>query len=166
MNTDLTADLFAGILLAGFAAVSVSLFVPKLRPVVQRFGLAIAALVAVAATSGSLYFSEVANFNPCEMCWVQRIFMYPLAIILPIAAIRRHRDVIPYAMVIAAIGLGFSIYHIQLQVRPDQSTSCDLTNPCSAKWIDALGFATIPMLAGMSFVLILATLIARLQLKR
>ncbi len=165
METAAMADLFAGLLLAGFVAVMASLVMPRLRPLVAEFGLVIAALVAIGATSGSLYFSEVANFTPCEMCWVQRIFMYPLALILPIAAVRRHRDVIPYAMVIAGVGLGFSIYHTQLQLRPDQSTSCDLANPCSAKWVDALGFATIPMMAGLSFVLILATLTARLRLK-
>jgi len=165
MDTEAVADIFAGLLLTGLIAVAASLFVPKLRSLLARFGLGLAALVAVGATSGSLYFSEVANFNPCEMCWVQRIFMYPLALILPIAAARRHREVIPYAMLIAAVGLGFSIYHTQLQLLPDQSTSCDLLNPCSSKWIDALGFATIPMMAGMSFVLILAGLTARIRLR-
>lgn len=163
METAAVADLFAGLLFGGTATVLVSLGVPRLRPLVARFGLMVAALAAVGATSGSLYFSEVANFNPCDMCWIQRIFMYPLALILPIAAVRRDRNVIPYAMVIAAVGLGFSIYHTQLQLMPDQSTSCDLLNPCSSKWIEALGFATIPMMAGTSFVLILVTLTARLR---
>lgn len=165
MESTAVADVFAVLLLAGAVALIVSLTVPAARPLVAKFGLVVAALVAVGATSGSLYFSEVANFNPCEMCWVQRIFMYPLAVILPIAAVRRDRHVISYAMVIATVGLGFSIYHVQLQIRPDQSTSCDLLNPCSAKWIDALGFATIPMLAGLSFVLILTALAARLRLE-
>ncbi len=160
------ADLFAGLLLAGALALAVSLTLPKLRPLVARFGLTIAALVAVGATSGSLYFSEVANFNPCEMCWVQRIFMYPLALILPMAAIRRDRNVNAYAVAIAVVGLGFSTYHTQLQLRPDQSTSCDLANPCSSKWIEALGFATIPMMAGLSFVLILASLTASIRFDR
>lgn len=163
METAAVANLFAGLLFAGIAAVLVSLGVPRLRPLISRFGLLIAALAAVGATSGSLYFSEVANFNPCDMCWIQRIFMYPLALILPIAAVRRDRNVIPYAMVIAGVGLGFSIYHTQLQLMPDQSTSCDLLNPCSAKWVEALGFATIPMMAGTSFVLILLTLTTHLR---
>lgn len=164
MESAAVADVFAVLLLAGAVALLISLKVPAMRSLVATFGLVIAALVAIGATSGSLYFSEVANFNPCEMCWVQRIFMYPLALILPIAAVRRDRAVIPYAMVIATVGLGFSIYHIQLQIRPDQSTSCDLLNPCSAKWVDALGFATIPMMAGLSFALIVTSLAARLRL--
>lgn len=163
MDVQSVAHIFALALLGGALALIVGLVMPGSRDLVRRSGLAIAAAVAVGATSGSLYFSEIAGFDPCEMCWVQRIFMYPLAIILPMAAIRRHRGAIPYAMVLAAIGLGFSVYHVQLQLRPDQSTSCDPFNPCSAKWVDALGFATIPQMAGLSFILILVSLTAHLR---
>lgn len=165
MDAAAVGDVFAGLLLMGTVALLVSLVVPRFRPLAQRLGLVAAAAVAVAATGGSLYFSEIAGFNPCEMCWVQRIFMYPMALILPVAAIRRDRAVIPYAVVLATVGLGFSIYHVQLQLRPDQSTSCDLLNPCSAKWVEALGFASIPMMAGLSFVLILSSLLARLRIE-
>src|SRR4051794_1776103 len=54
-----------------------------------RLALPLAALVAIVTTGGSLYFSQVAGFIPCELCWVQRIAMYPLALILTIAAVRR-----------------------------------------------------------------------------
>lgn len=166
METAAVADVFAGVLLVGAVALVAALAVPRLRTLVARFGLIVAAGVAVGATAGSLYFSEIANFNPCDMCWFQRIFMYPLALILPIAAARRDRNITPYAVVIATVGLGFSIYQTQLQLFPDQSTSCDLLNPCSAKWVEALGFATIPMMAGTSFVLILATLVTHARLGR
>ncbi|MEM7737254.1 MAG: disulfide bond formation protein B, partial [Deinococcota bacterium] len=33
-------------------------------------------LIALVATAGSLYFSEVRNFIPCTFCWYQRILMY------------------------------------------------------------------------------------------
>ena len=163
MDVQTVAHGFALVLIGGSIALVAALAMPRHRDAVRRFGLEIAASVAVGATSGSLYFSEVAGFDPCEMCWVQRIFMYPLAIILPMAAIRRHRGITPYAMVLAIIGLGFSAYHVQLQLRPDQSTSCDPFNPCSAKWVEALGFATIPQMAWLSFVLILVSLTAQLR---
>ena len=159
------ADLFASLLIVGALAMLTSLFVPTLRPLVARHGLSIAAVLAVAATSGSLYFSEGAGFNPCELCWVQRIFMYPLAVVLPIASIRRDRSLIPYAMVLAVVGLGVSIHHVRLQLFPGDATSCDLLNPCSSKWVEALGFATIPMMAGTSFAMILIALGARIRSK-
>lgn len=166
MDAEAVADVFAGVLVVATLATAIALALPALRKMLASHGMTIAAAVAVGATPGSLYFSEVAGFNPCDMCWVQRIFMYPLAIILPIAGARRDRAALPYALALAVIGLGVSAYHVQLQLFPDQSTSCDLLNPCSAKWVEALGFATIPTMAGMSFVLICVSLIAKLRLDR
>ena len=48
--------------------------------------------VATVATLGSLYFSEEAGYIPCRLCWYQRIFMYPLPILIALAIARRSRD--------------------------------------------------------------------------
>ena len=121
--------------------------------------LPLAAIVAVGATVGSLYFSEVRNFTPCELCWYQRIAMYPLAFILPIAAWRRDRGVVPYAIGAAVIGAGISVYHYQLQAFPDQGSSCSTDAPCSFRWVEVFGFVSIPLLALGTFVLIAAVLV-------
>ena len=70
----------------------------NLRRELRSLTMELATLVAVGATLGSLYFSEIRNFLPCEFCWYQRIAMYPLALILLIATIRRDRKIIPYAL--------------------------------------------------------------------
>lgn len=163
MDVQDLASVFAAVLLLGALATFAGLFHPHLQELYRRWTLPIAAAVAVGATMGSLYFSEVADFVPCEMCWVQRIFMYPLALILPLAAVRRQREIALYGIVLAGVGLVFSIYHIQIQIWPEQSTSCDPFNPCSGKYVEALGFATIPQMAGLSFVLILAALVTQLR---
>jgi disulfide bond formation protein DsbB len=116
--------------------------------------LPLAAAVAVGATAGSLYFSESAGFVPCELCWFQRIAMYPMSVILVLAALRRDRSVLPYALALSVIGLGISAYHIQLQLFPDQGSFCDATNPCTGRWVEAFGWMTIPQMAGLSFALI------------
>jgi len=72
--------------------------------------LYLAWLVALAATLGSLYFSEIRHFNPCPLCWAQRIFMYPLAVILGIAAFVGDHGVRRYVLPLAALGLGFAIF--------------------------------------------------------
>jgi disulfide bond formation protein DsbB len=88
-------------------------------------GLWLAALVATVATVGSLYFSESAGYIPCQLCWYQRIAMYPLAVILWIAAVRKDRHVIWYVLPIAATGAGIAAWHRLIELRPQLETgSC------------------------------------------
>jgi len=132
---------------------------PDLRAELASMSLALAAVVAVGATLGSLYFSEVRNFTPCELCWFQRIAMYPLAVLLPIAAWRRDDSMRLYATVLAGLGAAVSIYHYQLQLFPDQGSSCSADAPCSFQWIEVFGFVSIPLLALGSFSLVIVLLI-------
>ena len=131
-----------------------------LRKELQATTLELATMIAVGATFGSLYFSEIRNFVPCEYCWYQRIVMYPLALILLIATIRRDKNIIPYALSLSLSGLALSVYHYQLQLFPEQSSSCGLDASCTYRWIEVFGFITIPLLALTSFAFISMILIA------
>lgn len=111
--------------------------------------------VSLTAMSGSLYYSEVAHYVPCEFCWFQRIAMYPIAILTIVAVITRDRLPARYIAVAAAIGLATSIYHYQLQLFPEQATVCTGISPCTAQWVDELGFVSIPFMAGCGFLAIL-----------
>ena len=110
-------------------------------------------LVSVIATGGSLYLSEVAGFIPCELCWFQRIFMYPLVLLLGMACFKSDKHIIPYMLPLSIIGGCFSIYHICEQKFGAPSV-CTGTVPCSGEYINLLGFVTIPMLALTAFILI------------
>jgi hypothetical protein len=117
--------------------------------------LALAAAVAVVALLGSLYLSEIADFPPCRLCWYQRIGMYPLAVILPIAAWRRDRQVRWYALPLAVAGGAVSIYHMLVERYPSlESGACEVTNPCSIIWVERFGYLTIPTMALSGFALI------------
>lgn len=121
--------------------------------------LALAACVALVATLGSLYFSEVANFTPCKLCWYQRIAMYPLVPILGIAAFRHDTGIRIYATVTAAAGAAISAYHVLLERYPTlESSVCDPTNPCTLIWVRRFGYLTIPGMALSGFAAILALL--------
>lgn len=112
-------------------------------------------LVALVATVGSLVYSEVIHFEPCRLCWFQRIAMYPLAIVLLVGAIRKERQVKYYALPLALIGLAISIYHYLLQTFPTlEGGACDPSNPCSAKYVDIFGFISIPFMAGSGFIVV------------
>ncbi|TVY01983.1 disulfide oxidoreductase [Cohnella terricola] len=120
--------------------------------------------VSVVATLGSLYLSEYLHFTPCSLCWFQRIFMYPLTILLGIASARDRIDIVPYAIPLAVVGGGFSAYHILLQEMPHDSfsSSCGPTS-CMEDVLNAFGFLTVPMLALTAFAMIVFSLIRAKQ---
>jgi disulfide bond formation protein DsbB len=116
-------------------------------------------IVAVIAMAGSLYYSEIAHFTPCEFCWYQRIAMYPLALVLGIAAFRRDRQYWRYALPVVVIGGILSTYHYLMQRFPDLSTgSCSAFAPCTAAYVKQFGFVSIPLMALACFAAIGALL--------
>jgi len=124
-----------------------------------RVALWLAWVVALVTTLGSLYYSQVAGFVPCELCWLQRIAIYPLAVVLLIAAVRRDRSIWIYAVPVAALGSLVSIYQSQLQAFPTQSTFCSTTTPCSARYVWQFGFVSLPFMALTAFVFIITMLL-------
>jgi disulfide bond formation protein DsbB len=125
--------------------------------------------VALVATLGSLYYSEIADFVPCRLCWFQRIAMYPLAILLLGIAIRRDvRNGFWYAIWFPVLGLLVSLRHIYVEIHPEsESQACRAGVSCATKWIEELGYVTIPVLAGTAFATIIVLLLfARSRLPR
>jgi disulfide bond formation protein DsbB len=126
---------------------------------VQHAGLALTWLIAAVATAGSLYYSEVANLPPCKLCWYQRIAMYPLALLLGIAVVRRDRHVWRYVLPVTAIGGLIAAYHYALEWMPQlDAGACDPTVPCSLVWFRVFGFASIPFLSFAAFAAITAVM--------
>lgn len=121
--------------------------------------LRLAWLVAAVAMAGSLYMSEARHFQPCVLCWYQRIAMYPVVLILGIASLRRDLTAWWYALPFALIGAAISVYHYQLERFPDQEQiACSATVPCTTIWFEQLGYITLPMMALSAFALIATVL--------
>jgi disulfide bond formation protein DsbB len=119
--------------------------------------LALAFAVALTATLGSLYLSEVAHFPPCRLCWYQRIAVYPLVPVLAVAWWRRDRGVRPYVLALVALGLPISLYHVLLERLPSlDAGACDPTNPCTIIWVERFGYLTIPTMAATAQALVAA----------
>lgn len=123
--------------------------------------LLLAWITAVIATLGSLFFSEVMHFIPCTLCWYQRIFMYPLTIILGAAFYKNDKGIYQYVLPLSIIGMLISGYHMLLQKIPylQMFEMCTTGVPCSKDYINWLGFITIPMLAFIAFAIITISLI-------
>lgn len=111
---------------------------------------------ALIATAGSLYFSEVRGYVPCELCWIQRIFMYPLVIVVGVAYFQKNAKIALTSLIISGIGGMISLYHYGIQklaFLSESAPSCGQV-PCTAQYINYFGFITIPFLALIAFILI------------
>jgi disulfide bond formation protein DsbB len=125
--------------------------------------LELAWIQAAVAMLGSLYFSDIAGYPPCHLCWYQRIAMYPLVAILAVGIWRKDKGVHLYALPLALIGLFISFYHnvlyIMAKYAPEGTIVCTTTGySCTAKYIEWFGFITIPLLAFVAFAIIIALL--------
>lgn len=119
-------------------------------------GLLFIWVVSLVATLGSLYFSEILGYEPCKLCWIQRIFMYPIVIMTTIAFIQKNARIAVTTAVFATIGGCFSLYHYGIQkldFLTDSAPACGQV-PCTGQYINWFGFVTIPFLALTAFVLI------------
>ncbi len=118
--------------------------------------LAAATAIAAVATAGSLYFSEVLGLVPCEFCWYQRILMYPLVVVLGVAALEGRSGVWRTALPLSTLGVGIAAYHTYLQLSP--GVSCGVGGACSAILWEGFFVFTIPRLSLVAFLLISAVL--------
>lgn len=118
-------------------------------------------LLVSMSTMGSLFFSYVVGFAPCVLCWYQRIFLFPLVIILATGLFPFDRSVIKYALPLAIAGWLTAAYHNLLYsgIIPESIQPCSQGVSCTEKYIDLFGFITIPMLSLLSFSAIIALLL-------
>lgn len=136
----------------------------SVRVEAAQTGRWLAAGVAAVCTAGSLWYSEVAGFPPCRLCWYQRFAMYPLVIVLAIAAAARGTRTGGLATatgaVLAVAGLLIATWHVLVERFPDLEgrAACDPSNPCSIIWVERFGYVTIPVMALSGFALILTLL--------
>ena len=115
--------------------------------------LFVAWLMATGASIGSLYLSQVLELAPCEMCWWQRIMMYPIALILTVAMVRKDIKAYLYAWPMALLGMFFAAYHYYLQFWADSSAAqCSTEASCSSTYYKVFGFMTIPFGAFFFFL--------------
>lgn len=112
--------------------------------------------VALTATAGSLFFSEIMVLPPCVLCWYQRIFIYPLVPILTVGILTRDPKVHWYVWPLIIPGLLISVFHNLLywKLLPEAAAPCQAGISCTTKFFEWFGFVTIPLLSLSAFVVI------------
>lgn len=124
---------------------------------------------AFVATAGSLFYSEAMGYTPCELCWYQRILMYPLIIIYGAAAIKKDIRIALPGLFLSGIGMLVALYHYLVQKVPafqDLGGACTGGVPCNAIYVNYFGFITIPMMALVAFVIIFVLHLVLLKQQR
>lgn len=118
-------------------------------------------LIATASTLGALFFGEVMKLPPCSLCWYQRIFMFPLALVLPFGLLPFDGKVVRSVLPLAGVGLLLATVHVLIVegIVPERVVPCRQGVPCSETVIEFFGFVTIPLLSLAAFAAITVLLI-------
>lgn len=170
-TVDFVNKLFAaGVILGQIAivlAVVYFLFSRKAKNAVAefvgRYGLWLAFLVALISMLGSLFYSQIAGFAPCDLCWFQRIFMYSLVFLLGLALIKKDSHIADYGILLASVGGLISLYHNYVYYYAGGLNSfCQLGGmqvSCIKRYVFEFGYVTIPLMALTAFLLIIISLV-------
>jgi len=118
-------------------------------------------LIATASTLGALFFSEVMSLPPCVLCWYQRIFMFPLVLLLPVGLFPFDPKIARYALPLSAVGGSLAVFHVLLTygLIPESIRPCTQGVPCAQNQIEWFGFVSIPLLSLAAFSVINALLL-------
>ena len=113
-------------------------------------------ITALLATLGSLYYSEVAGFDPCKYCWFQRILMYPLVLIIFVGLKLKDKNLYKYVLALSIPGTLLAGYHYltQLGWLPSTCVATGYSVGCAKIFVMTFGYITIPMMSFTAFLLI------------
>ena len=142
------------------AVVSILIYRKRKNPLLAfaaKNAVLFALVVASISMFGSLFYSEVADYTPCELCWFQRILMYPQVLILLIAFKMKDKNVVNYSIAMSIIGIVIASYHYLLQrgFAPAVCSSVGTSVSCSTTFVLQYGYITIPMMSLTAFSMIL-----------
>lgn len=142
-------------------------FIPSLLPSpVRRFvvsnTLSLVLTISLAGVIGSLIYSEVLGYEPCSLCWLQRIFMYPLPVLALVGIKKRDVGARSYLLPLVSIGLIIAIYQLVVTYAPGANIPCPAGGAsCAMKYVNEFGFSTIPLMSFGLFLSLLGVLVTR-----
>jgi disulfide bond formation protein DsbB len=140
----------------------------KIARLLGRHAIRTAFAIGLVSVAGSLFFSNVAGFEPCELCWIQRGLLYTLTVILAVGLIARRAErrrafdkfMRMCGLVLSGIGVPVAVYNVWLQLGGGALIPCSATGPsCSYVYFIRFGYVTIPTMSLTAFLIILALML-------
>lgn len=153
----LTALTDIGILLY-FLSVPLATLRNRILTAIAPYARILAFLVALAATSGSLFYSEIAQYTPCLLCWWQRIFMYPQVLLIALGIMKNDKHIADYSIGMSSVGFIIALYHYYIQLGGKTFLTCGqvgFSASCTQRFTMEFGYITIPMMSLTAFAAIL-----------
>jgi len=135
---------------------------------IVKYSYHLALIVSLTATLGSLFYSEIAGFEPCKLCWFQRILMYPMPLLLSLAIWKKDKSINDYLITLSGIGIVIAFYHYYLQRGGQSILPCSTIGysvSCSNSFVMELGYITIPLMAATAFLLIIVLMLVPILIK-
>jgi disulfide bond formation protein DsbB len=119
----------------------------------SKYTTYIAWVLALVGMLGSLYLSDIRHIPPCNLCWYQRILLYPLVLIIPVGIMRKDKKLYQYVLPLTILGMIVAFYHILLQnnIISESIAPCTANIPCNVKSFELFNFLTIPMMSFLTF---------------
>lgn len=129
---------------------------------ISSLGIKFSFIVALIATLGSLFYSQIISFTPCDLCWFQRIFMYPQVILLGLAMIKKDNKIIDYSLALAIIGALISLYHNYISYTASSLLICGVNRvSCTIRYVFEFDYITLPLMSLTAFLIIIILLISQ-----
>lgn len=155
-----TATLISHIFLILFLIFLLTRKRKALLGIVSQYSLQFSFIISLFAVVISLYYSEIANYVPCSLCWLQRIFIYPQALLFGIALWRKDRSIFIYALPLTIIGLIIGVYHVLVQLSPGLGNCSSTAVSCTTAYFLKFGYVSIPVMSLTAFVFLLVFALA------
>lgn len=157
------------VLFMAYCSYTKSLHTFKIVRILGEYIYPIGFFVSFGGMAMSLFYSEVLHYVPCDLCWFQRIFLYPQVFLFAYAWWKKDRAVLPYTLILSVIGLVIATYHHLLQVGYDLMKPCSsapFAVDCAKPSFIEFGFVTFPFMAVVLFGFLTTLLITALHLKK
>jgi disulfide bond formation protein DsbB len=152
-----------------FLAITFIFFRSRKNPILlffKEYGILLVFLTALGSVLTSLFYSNVVGFPPCELCWIQRLFIYPQVLmagyLLWKPSTKRTQDILRISFIFAVLGSLVSIYHTYIVNGGESSIACANNAAivsCTVRYVYEFGYITIPVMAlsaGLFMVVLLA----------
>ncbi len=157
VGTDIAIVLFFLSAVVGIVVPTVKALRSRSIQFIQPYARILAFLIAFVAMSGSLFYSEIAKYTPCLLCWWQRIFMYPQTLLIGMGIVKNDKNVADYSIGFSVVGAVIAMYHYYIQLGGKSFFSCaqiGYSSECSQRFTLEFGYVSIPMMALSAFVAI------------